>query len=417
MKRSLLLIGFLSLSLNLQHAPSVAASEPKNYLMQSCETTPDLACIESLSASSESGLKAAATSPISTRVIGSDADAESYQEWELSGFKFEGSSGNRVIPRITFRPFGATQCNFDQCFKGLEEIQVGIEPSWYIRSDEDLKSQVMDLSRRGTNLLCGDAKSPTLCYRAFNFNQKITFEITMRVPSDFYASAILGSVKNLSFTEDGSDKALSQNGFRRMTVKFDPQMLQRPLFSALVPDPMNTSDYADFEADQANFWIIGKRNFRAQSLGNCATVPFISVLSNSIYQEMPTWNASNQSVEVALQAPHFTTKGDLHRGYFEASISQAMGKCLWGIDLSKKSIAKLSISYPTENGSEVQTVLGRFDGKNYILFSANFHYSAPTLSLKMVSDELKSVTCTKGKLKKVVKAAKPKCPAGFKKAS
>ena len=402
----------------LSPLPAVAA--PTVYTMLSCETVSDRACIESIFATGKNGLTASVSKPSTTQVLGSGKNAETYQEWVLPGFSFEGSSGNRVIPRIVYRPFGSETCNFEVCFVGLEEIQVGIEPSWLIRTDVDYKNQLMDLSRRGSQTLCGEISKPELCYRAFNFDTEVTFKIAMRVPSDFVSSAILGSVKNVSFTELGSQKP----GYKTLSVTFSPQKLQRPLFSAQVPTPMKTSEYADFEADQSNFWIVGQRSIQSAKLGKCSNIPFITVLSNSIYQDLPVWNAVNQSVEVGLTAPHFTVAGELHKGYFEATISKEMGQCLWGIDLSKQAVAQMSISYPSETGVEVLTISGKFDGKNYNLFSANFHYSSPTIAFKLVQESKpvavaavpikKSISCIKGKVTKRVIAEKPKCPKGFK---
>ena len=415
--RVVVALAALVLSL-LSPIPAVAA--PTIYSMLSCETVSDRACIESISATAKSGLMASVSKPSTTQVLGSGKNAETYQEWVLPGFSFEGSSGSRVIPRIMYRPFGSETCNFEVCFVGLEEIQVGIEPSWLIRTDVDYKNQLMDLSRRGSQTLCGEIGTPALCYRAFNFDTEVTFKIVMRVPSDFVSSAILGSVKNVSFSELGSQK----QGYKTLSVTFSPQKMQRPLFSAQVPTPMKTSEYADFEADQSNFWIVGQRSIQSAKLGKCSNIPFISVLSNSIYQDLPVWNAVNQSVEVGLTAPHFTVAGELHKGYFEATISREMGQCLWGIDLSKQAVAQMSISYPSETGVEVLTISGKFDGKNYNLFSSNFHYSSPTISFKLVQESKpvavaavpvkKTISCIKGKTTKRVTAEKPKCPKGFK---
>jgi hypothetical protein len=271
----------------------------------------------------------------------------------------------------------------------------------------------------------------------------VGFEFTIRVPEEFVASAVLGSVKNLTFEQGLKTISTADKKLTTLKVSFKTQVLQRPLFSELIPNPMGTSEYADFIADASNLWIIGRRNNLIAPLGTCSTIPFITVLSNSTFQGMPTWNPVTSSIEVGLTAPHFTVNGQLHRGYFEATISKEMGLCLWGIDLSKQAVATMSISYPSGGGgTEVQTVSGKFDGKNYILFSANFHYSSPTVAFKLTQDsnpeqEVKAVeevkpveavkpaaptvvpvkkmiVCTKGKTTKKVTAQKPKCPKGFK---
>jgi hypothetical protein len=73
---------------------------------------------------------------------------------------------------------------------------------------------------------------------------------------------------------------------------------------------------------------------------------------------------------------------------------------------------------------EVLTISGKFDGKNYNLFSANFHYSSPTIAFKLVQESKpvavsavpikRTISCVKGKTTKKVTAEKPKCPKGFK---
>jgi hypothetical protein len=308
---------------------------------------------------------------------------------------------------------------------GLEELQFGMQASWLNATTEEWGKLAVDLSRRGNQYLCGTAKAPTKCNRNHNFNTEVTFEIVVRMPTEFEPAALLGSVKNLSFVKSSTTEKINGIPYRDLTVKFDPQVLQRPLFSEQVPDPMGTSQYADFVSDASNFWIVGSRSTQVSTLGKCAGVPFITILSNSIYQDLPVWNTSTQSIDVGLTAPHFNVDGSVQKGYFEATLSRAMGQCLWGIDLSTKSVAKMSITYSGESGQEVQTLSGRFDGDNFILFSANFHYSSPRISLKIqdaqsvpvkpAETKVKSINCVKGKLTKVIKGQNPKCPMGYKK--
>ena len=63
----------------------------------------------------------------------------------------------------------------------------------------------------------------------------------------------LSLLKNLEFKKSTLKEVINGIEYQDLTVKFDPQMLQRPLFSALIPDPMGTSQYADFESDASNF--------------------------------------------------------------------------------------------------------------------------------------------------------------------
>jgi hypothetical protein len=416
-------LSILALISSLLAAPEATAAEvPVRHFLMSCQSTPTIECIKSITAIGANGLRAVATKPERTvDVIGGLNPIDTREEWAFKGFVFEGTSGNRAVPGFVYRPFGSEDCDAARCITGLEELQMGIQASWLNATPEEWKKLQVDLSRRGKQELCGTVAAPTVCNRNHNFNTEVSFEVVVRMPVAFQPSAIVGSVKNLVFKQDSRIETINGIQYRDMTVKFDPQVLQRPLFSNLIPDPMGTSDYADFESDASNFWILGSKGIGVSGLGVCSSVPFITVLSNSIYQDLPKWNPVNQSIDVGLTAPHFNVNGSVQKGYFEATISKEMGRCLWGIDLGAKSEAKMSITYSSEGGQEVQTVSGRFDGKNYILFSANFHYSSPTISLKMQNaqnvsqSKITSITCLKGKSKRVVKGVNPKCPSGFKK--
>jgi hypothetical protein len=415
----------------------IAAGEPIRHFLLSCNTTPEIECIESITAINQDGFRATATNPAKSFIVHGDLNpTDTLEEWALPGFSFEGSARDRVVPRVIFRPLGSEQCAHGQCIEGIEELQIGIEASWLNRTPQEEKEFQIDLSRRGSQNLCGSVSAPRVCVRSHLFNSEVTFEISLRIPSDFVPAALLGSVKNLSFKTEANYSSINSTTFNRLSFIFTTQEMQNVLFSDQVPKPMETSDYADFITDRVNFWILGSRSSQSSALGKCSTVPFITVLSNSVFQSLPQWNSATDSIDVWLTAPHLQVDGELHKGYFEARVSKAMGKCLWNVDLSTKSIAKMSIAYSGESGQEVQTVSGKFDGENYILFAANFHYSMPKVSLKMENPSVesssipnptkvtsksaiktRSILCVKGKQKKIVKGLNPKCPNGFKKAT
>ena len=424
MRRYITLVLVISLSF-ASTPPSKAVEAPVRHFLMSCTNTPLIECIKSITAISPNGFKSKATKPLrSVQVIGGLNPIDTREEWEFPGFTFEGTAGNKAVPGIVYRPKGSEDCDAARCITGLEEIQIGMGASWLNATPEEWGKLTVDLTRRGNQYLCGTAKAPTKCSRNHNFNGDVSFEIVLRMPSDFEPAALLGSVKNLSFTKGSTTEIIDGISYRELSVRFDPQVIQRPLFSELVPDPMGTSQYADFVSDASNFWIVGSKSIQVSTLGKCAGIPFLTILSNSIYQDLPIWNPSTQSIDVSLTAPHFNVGGSIQKGYFEATISKAMGLCLWGVDLSKKSVAKISITYSGESGQEVQTLSGRYDGENYILFSANFHYSSPKISLRMQSAQaiqpenikpnVKSVKCVKGKVIKVIKGPSQKCPAGYK---
>lgn len=430
-------IAALSLFSPLTKAAAEDVELKARYLL-SCYSTPNDPCIEQIVAITSKNERIVADRPVRSVEVRSDVNpTDIREEYSFPGITFEGSAGNRAVPGVIFSPFGGKNCRLKVCYQGLEELQVGMQASWMNQTKAEEDNYLVDTTRRGSQLLCGPAATPERCRRNLNFNTDVGFEFTIRVPEDFVASAVLGSVKNLNFEQGLSRVTAAGKRMTALKVSFRTQVLQRPLFSELIPNPMVTSEYADFEGDASNLWIIGKRNVLINPLGKCSTVPFITVLSNSTFQGMPVWNPNTSSIEVGLTAPHFAVNGQLHRGYFEATISKEMGLCLWEIDLSKQAVATMSISYPNSGGgTEVQTVSGKFDGKNYVLFSANFHYSSPTVALKLMQDSKpvqevapiqeskpvavaavpikKTISCTKGKTVKKVSAKNPKCPKGFK---
>jgi hypothetical protein len=220
-------------------------------------------------------------------------------------------------------------------------------------------------------------------------------------------------------------------------------MVQRMLYTPLLSNPSQTSDYADFESDQTLVNIYSRRSSQGVALGSCSAIPSISVFSNSANASLPQWNPSTQTISLSLENSHFKADGSINTGFFQAAISSAIGKCLWGIDLSAQT--KVEISITENDGADVQRVeiiTGKYSNGMFYLSHSNFHYSSPRISLKLSSGKMadpapllspspspsatskalptlkpakKSILCQKGKVKKKVSSTNPKCPSGYKK--
>jgi len=156
---------------------------------------------------------------------------------------------------------------------------------------------------------------------------------------------------------------------------------------------------------------------------------------------VPTWNASNQSIDVWVKSPHFAVDGNPLKGYLEVRIPRDMAQCLWGIDLNGQISGNVSISYADTNIPEVLTVTGSISGNDYLMVSTGYHYSSPTIAIKLINSKSeatstvaevakmkptttilktinkKSIYCKKGTITKKVIAINPKCPTGYKKVS
>ena len=116
-------------------------------------------------------------------------------------------------------------------------------------------------------------------------------------------------------------------------------------------------------------------------------------------------------------------------------------KCYYGLS-SLPTSASVSITYGTGSEPKISTVDLKVTRDWVYLNASNFTFSSPTLKVKLTAPPapvpvvipspvapspvvtpapvvtkpaLKSITCMKGKTKKIVKAVTPKCPTGYKK--
>lgn len=230
--RFLLILGLVLGTLPSHQAQ--AEGKPVRHFLVSCDSTPSVDCIKSITAFSASGESSKATKPARSQEIfgGLFGQADIREEWAFEGFQFEGTAGNRAVPGIIYRPKGSEDCDAARCITGLEELQIGMQASWWNATADEWKKLQVDLSRRGKQELCGPASAPTTCFRNHNFGIPVSFEIVMRMPVEFEPSALVGSVKNLKFTKSAKIEEINGVKYRDLTVKFDPQVLQRPLFQS-----------------------------------------------------------------------------------------------------------------------------------------------------------------------------------------
>jgi hypothetical protein len=171
------------------------------------------------------------------------------------------------------------------------------------------------------------------------------------------------------------------------------------------------------------------------SFGECKNLEAVSVTGNVFYLGTPSWNSASKSIEVTTSAPHFKSDGSLNAGYFQAKITTAMAKCLWGVDLSKNVEANISLSYESGDKAQVESWSGKLVGDEYVLTASGFHFSSPKVSFQLeekvvpkevasastpapkVTSKKVSIICVKGNISKKVTAVSPKCPTGYKKKS
>jgi hypothetical protein len=149
----------------------------------------------------------------------------------------------------------------------------------------------------------------------------------------------------------------------------------------------------------------------------------------------PAFNETTQSLDYKVAAPHFTSKGEVFRGYYNLKISAETARCIYGF---KPIPMQATISVVNDAGENVVgTTIVRSDDEWVELTAANFEFSSPVLRVRLTDkiDTVKpvveptfspsptatakklTITCAKGKTTKKVTAVKPRCPQGFKKKS
>jgi len=402
-------------------SPVIARADLPVAMLRDCANTPNRPCIESIFVTTNTGkrIQAVLTGEHATGDGGSESSLfgggpeNIDDEYSLQGLTFESPSGNRFIAR-----------NF---YNG-QWMQAVVEPSWIHGTPESSKATILTLPHRPTNLYCGSAASPQPCGRNLMFNQNITFEEKIRLPKSFVIAYVNSRTDKLSFQTGLDPKTINGNDFVTTDFTFHVTKKEQVLFAPLLPNPLDSSQFADFEIDQTIVNFYTPQDPNSQALGACSGIPSISVISNGLNPDTPRWSPQDQTISVQVWGPHFTVNGDLNEGYFQAKISKEIGKCLWGIDLGNQTQAEVKLTEGSDSqSSHIETVSGVFDGENYVITDSNFHFSNPKLSIKLSNSAqatptptptpktvmLKSLECTLGKKTIKISALKPACPKGY----
>jgi hypothetical protein len=351
-------------------------------------------------------------------------------EWELKGVVFENGNGKFTINSFYF-PDGLTFCwTSGECNSKVEQINFYAGPSTF-----DSQKTPLMLTGNSAKLQCPNNPSDCKMGVSWSFEKDIEFVVSYAFSPLFNPAVTLGRVKGLK-VEEVSNLDLYSKRLKQIDVTFKPIKMAHLLYNQ--PD-IYVLDTATHEDDQPAIWIHSTRHSTTGALGTCGFLGGLSIVSNANGIDLPSWNSVTESIEVRVKAAHFLPDGTPQKGYLEVRIPIEMAKCLWGIDLNGEISGKVSISYADSSIPEVLTVTGTVAGKDYLMVSTGYHYSTPTIAIKLgnttskVLEETldksqatskvvpekaslrKYISCKKGiKIKKVT-ALKPKCPAGYRK--
>lgn len=378
------------------------------YMLRDCSKIISGPCVESIFAKTQDGLR------IQGLLTGRYAD-EFYisgtqrfsDEYSFPGVEFESPAGNRLINRTYFDG---------------KRIQVVLEASWLDRNSSTLRDFRISMPKRETDLWCGTIERPAYCYRSVNFDRELEFEIRLRIPSSFQVAYVNGRGKEMKVESGLEVENIAGDEVQRVRITLKTLKMSQMNWSDLIPNPLASSEWAEWESDQTNTFIYSSEHPVTLGLVRCAGVPSVSVISNGFYADVPQWDPYSSSLTVKVSGPHYKSDGQLNLGFFQAQISAKLAKCLWGIDLSGQVKGQISILESSDGAQDVQTLLGHFDGNSYILTATNFHYSTQTISMKLLKESPSgpvrvartTIVCVKVKSVKRVSGLRPVCPVGFK---
>lgn len=383
---------------------SFAAPSPQLWMLQNCLITPSDPCVKSIRIVKKDGLRIDAKLTGRNAIGEGEAPHDISNEYSIEGMNFESPAQNLLVNRV---------------FYNGSWLQTVVEASWLNTPTNDLS---LDLPHRSTNLVCGTSQNPVKCNRNLKFNQEFLVEQEIRLPESFKLSFLNARSDFLRFEKSSNVEVINYLNYYTIKLLFNVTEKQQVLFAPLLPDPLSSSDFADFVIDQTIVNLYSPESRDGQRLGRCSSVPSLSVVSNGINPQTPEWDESTQSISVSIAGPHFKVDGTLNSGFFEARISKSLGECLWNIDLSKKIQAIITIL--DEGGApQVQTISSKMDGEEFVLQATNFHYSTPMISIKLKNEPAvpvsssnpanKKITCVKRQTSKKIVTSNKKCPRGY----
>lgn len=396
-----------------------------------CSIANESPCIKSISYINGNGVRTEGKLSGRSRVMTRNIALKNYKftdyEWSLPGLK-QSNGTDRMLLTAYYFPKNFPYCwlpdqDLKTCDYGVDQLIFDISPSWW-----DSQPPPTHFENSDRDDLCGTKEFPSVCIGPWSMNGEVSYEIVAKMPKNFDARMLVGEGTSgeLNFSTD-------KNGDRTFTLLAKPALRS---FAWNVPQrPINFKDLdkADVSGYFLNFAIHSSAATEPQWFSKCDTGEGFSIWSDSLERSSPYWIADESTLAMNVSGLHRRMDGSLNVGTFQIQIPIKVAQCMWGVDLSKAVSASISAVYKESNVSEIVTTTSKIMNGFYYLSANGFHYSAPTIKVKLSqvsgtvnptpkplagSSTIKSktsITCVKGTQKRKVTAYTPKCPAGFKK--
>ncbi len=401
-----------------------------------CELVKTTPCIISVEAISKSGeVTIANTNPNLSRdyedVYASQPILGKKYEWVTPGIKHENGTEQTIL-KIFHWPLGKSYCWAEnQCATNVDQIIFNYGGGWW--NTPNTYTDFPDLS---DDRVCGSSANPTYCTKGWGLNPDYLYRVKAKLPTSFDFGFSVGYGKQgLILVEK------EKNGDSVLTVSVTPAQKSYKWRKYYDVAPTNFQQKADVTDNIVQSALHGVNDGSVAWLSRCEYGRGMSIWSNGDVIQWPKWNSADEAIELQVASMNSRADGSRNQGTFEVAVPVKIAQCLWGVDLSRSATAIISASYPELGISEIITTSSRVENGMYFLSANGFHYSAPTIKVKVtqaanaepITPSIASpsptpsaipvvrkvkkttITCIKGKLTKKVTSVSPKCPAGYKK--
>lgn len=394
-----------------------------------CLVSNEAPCIQSLSYVTDKGVRIEGKLSGRSRNMNQNIALKNYTftdyEWSLPGLK-QSNGTDRMLLTAYYFPKNFPYCwlpdqDIKTCDYGVDQLIFDITPSWW-----DSQPPPTHFENSDRDNLCGTKEFPTVCIGPWSMNSDVSYEIVAKMPKNFDARMLIGegTSGDLKFSTD-------TNGDRIFTLLAKPALRSFVWNLSQRPTSYKNTDKADVSGYFLHFAMHSSSATEPQWFSKCDKGEGLSVWHNSLDRSSPYWIASESTLAMYVAGLHRRMDDSLNVGTFQIQIPVSVAQCMWGVDLSKATVATISAVYGEGNASEIVTTTAKIANGFYYLSANGFHYSSPTIKVKVtqvvepakvvepktsvVPAKKVTISCIKGGKTKKVTAIKPKCPAGYKK--
>jgi len=224
---------------------------------------------------------------------------------------------------------------------------------------------------------CTTNKISGVCVRYGNTQRDVKFRAVIRL-SWMQPSVITPKAGQTAVTTE----RLATDGATKVTVEGVP-------YDVLGVDTATLGNVTDPNARGA--WKVNRFAFvilDTRYLGpapQCAGKPTLVVADNSWRPSIPAFDASTGVLSLRIDNPHYDTDGTtVWMGKYEARIPLETAQCMWGSSVDENTRFTFDVSDPDDPDNEATVSVSVVDSV-VVITATNFHYSAPTLSVRAVT--------------------------------